>query len=117
MVFIDTAGRLHIDEALMGELQSIKAETSPTEILLTVDSMIGQDAVNVAEKFNEMLDITGVILTKLDGDTRGAVCQIRYRKADKVYRRRRKDRCDRAVLPRPYGKPYTRHGRCAHAYR
>lgn len=71
MVFIDTAGRLHIDEALMGELQSIKAETFPTEILLTVDSMIGQDAVNVAEKFNEMLDITGVILTKLDGDTRG----------------------------------------------
>ena len=71
MVFIDTAGRLHIDEALMGELQSIKAETSPTEILLTVDAMIGQDAVNVAERFNEMLDITGVILTKLDGDTRG----------------------------------------------
>ena len=79
MVFIDTAGRLHIDEALMGELQSIKAETSPTEILLTVDSMIGQDAVNVAEKFNEMLDITGVILTKLDGDTRGgAALSVRY---------------------------------------
>lgn len=79
MVFIDTAGRLHIDEALMGELQSIKAETSPTEILLTVDSMIGQDAVNVAEKFNEMLDITGVILTKFDGDTRGgAALSVRY---------------------------------------
>ncbi len=79
MVFIDTAGRLHIDEALMGELQSIKAETSPTEILLTVDAMIGQDAVNVAEKFNEMLDITGVILTKLDGDTRGgAALSVRY---------------------------------------
>lgn len=79
MVFIDTAGRLHIDEALMGELQSIKAETSPTEILLTVDSMIGQDAVNVAEKFNEVLDITGVILTKLDGDTRGgAALSVRY---------------------------------------
>ena len=79
MVFIDTAGRLHIDEALMGELQSIKAETSPTEILLTIDAMIGQDAVNVAEKFNEMLDITGVILTKLDGDTRGgAALSVRY---------------------------------------
>ncbi len=79
MVFIDTAGRLHIDEALMGELQSIKAETSPTEILLTVDAMIGQDAVNVAERFNEMLDITGVILTKLDGDTRGgAALSVRY---------------------------------------
>ena len=71
MVFIDTAGRLHIDEELMNELKAIKAETKPTEILLTVDAMIGQDAVNVAESFNELLDITGVVLTKLDGDTRG----------------------------------------------
>ena len=71
MVFIDTAGRLHIDEELMNELKAIKAETNPTEILLTVDAMIGQDAVNVAETFNELLDITGVVLTKLDGDTRG----------------------------------------------
>ena len=71
MVFIDTAGRLHIDEELMGELQSIKDNTSPTEILLTIDAMIGQDAVTVAKTFNELLDVTGVILTKLDGDTRG----------------------------------------------
>ena len=71
MVFIDTAGRLHIDEELMGELQRIKDKTSPTEILLTIDAMIGQDAVTVAKTFNELLDITGVILTKLDGDTRG----------------------------------------------
>ena len=71
MVFVDTAGRLHIDEELMQELQDIKAKVSPTEILLTVDAMIGQDAVNVAKTFNELLDITGVILTKLDGDTRG----------------------------------------------
>ena len=71
MVFIDTAGRLHIDEELMEELKAIKSETSPSEILLTVDAMIGQDAVNVAESFNELLDITGVVLTKLDGDTRG----------------------------------------------
>ncbi len=71
MVFIDTAGRLHIDDTLMGELQAIKDKTEPTEILLTVDAMIGQDAVTVAETFNERLDITGVILTKLDGDTRG----------------------------------------------
>ena len=79
MVFIDTAGRLHIDEELMAELQEIKAATEPTEILLTVDAMIGQDAVNVAETFNEMLDITGVILTKLDGDTRGgAALSVRY---------------------------------------
>ncbi|MBQ9428098.1 MAG: signal recognition particle protein [Clostridia bacterium] len=71
MVFIDTAGRLHIDEVLMEELQNIKAAVAPTEILLVADAMLGQDAVNVAERFNELLDITGVILTKMDGDTRG----------------------------------------------
>ena len=70
-VIIDTAGRLHINEELMGELKNIKAEVKPTEILLVVDSMTGQDAVTVAESFNNDLDITGVILTKLDGDTRG----------------------------------------------
>ena len=71
MVFVDTAGRLHIDEELMAELQNIKLKVNPTEILLTIDAMIGQDAVNVAKTFNELLDVTGVILTKLDGDTRG----------------------------------------------
>lgn len=71
VLIIDTAGRLHIDEQLMEELQKIKAEVSPDEILLVVDSMTGQDAVNVAETFNQKLDITGVIITKLDGDTRG----------------------------------------------
>lgn len=79
MVFIDTAGRLHIDEELMAELQSIKEKVKPTEILLTVDAMIGQDAVNVAKTFNDLLDITGVILTKLDGDTRGgAALSVKY---------------------------------------
>ena len=79
MVFIDTAGRLQIDEVLMDELKNIKAEVNPTEILLTVDAMIGQESVNVAETFNNLLDITGVILTKLDGDTRGgAALSIRY---------------------------------------
>lgn len=79
MVFIDTAGRLHIDEVLMEELRSIKEKVEPTEILLTIDSMIGQDSVNVAEHFNNLLDITGVILTKLDGDTRGgAALSVRY---------------------------------------
>lgn len=71
VVILDTAGRLHIDEQLMDELQNIKKEVQPNEILLVVDSMTGQDAVNVAKSFNELLDITGVILTKLDGDTRG----------------------------------------------
>ena len=70
-LIVDTAGRLHIDEALMNELKELKTFLKPAEILLVVDSMTGQDAVNVAEKFNELLDITGVILTKLDGDTRG----------------------------------------------
>lgn len=79
MVFIDTAGRLHIDEELMGELQDIKKAVEPTEILLTIDAMIGQDAVTVAEHFNEQLDVTGVILTKLDGDTRGgAALSVRH---------------------------------------
>ena len=71
IVILDTAGRLHIDEQLMQELRDIKAEVDPDEILLTIDSMTGQDAVNVAKTFNDLLDITGVILTKLDGDTRG----------------------------------------------
>ena len=71
VVILDTAGRLHIDEALMNELKEVKAEVTPDEILLVIDSMTGQDAVNVAKTFNELLDITGVILTKLDGDTRG----------------------------------------------
>ncbi len=71
VLIVDTAGRLHIDEQLMEELQKIKAEVKPDEILLVVDSMTGQDAVNVAETFNQKLDITGVIITKLDGDTRG----------------------------------------------
>lgn len=71
VIIIDTAGRLHIDEELMEELVNIKKAVQPDEILLVVDAMTGQDAVNVASSFNERLDITGVILTKLDGDTRG----------------------------------------------
>ncbi len=70
-VIIDTAGRLHINEELMDELKNIKKEVSPTEILLVVDAMTGQDAVTVAQAFNNDLDISGIILTKLDGDTRG----------------------------------------------
>jgi signal recognition particle subunit SRP54 len=70
-VLIDTAGRLHVDEALMGELKDIKELTKPDEIFLVVDAMTGQDAVNVAQSFNEQLGLTGVVLTKLDGDTRG----------------------------------------------
>ena len=79
IVFIDTAGRLAIDEEMMNELQEIKAAVQPHEILLVVDAMTGQDAVNVAQTFNEKLDISGVILTKLDGDTRGgAALSVRH---------------------------------------
>ena len=79
LVFIDTAGRLHVDEVLMNELESIKELANPTEILLVVDAMTGQDAVNVASSFNEKLDITGVVLSKLDGDTRGgAALSVRH---------------------------------------
>ena len=79
MVFLDTAGRLHIDEALMNELKEIKAATEPAEILLVVDAMTGQDAVNAATAFDEALGVTGVMLTKLDGDARGgAALSIRY---------------------------------------
>ncbi len=70
-IILDTAGRLHIDEALMGELVEIKNETHPAEILLVVDAMAGQDAVNVAQSFNEQLGVDAIVLTKLDGDTRG----------------------------------------------
>lgn len=87
VVILDTAGRLHINEELMEELKNIKAAVAPDEILLVVDAMTGQDAVNVAESFNNDLGLTGVILTKLDGDTRGGValsvkavtgCPIKY---------------------------------------
>ena len=78
-VIIDTAGRLHIDDTLMGELRQIKERVEPTEILLIVDAMTGQDAVNVAENFNSDLEIDGVILTKMDGDARGgAALSIRH---------------------------------------
>ncbi len=79
MVLVDTAGRLHIDEELMEELVNIKKSVDPTEILLVVDAMTGQDAVNVAKTFNDLLDITGVVLTKMDGDTRGgAALSVKY---------------------------------------
>ena len=73
IVIIDTAGRLQINDELMKELENIKKEVQPTEILLTIDAMTGQESVNVAKEFNERLEITGVIVTKLDGDTRGGV--------------------------------------------
>ncbi len=79
MVFLDTAGRLHIDDELMAELEAVKEVAAPTEILLVVDAMTGQDAVNVAASFEERLNITGVVMTKMDGDARGgAALSVRY---------------------------------------
>ena len=79
MVFLDTAGRLQIDETLMQELVNIKEAVNPNEIILTIDSMTGQDAVNVAKSFNEQLEISGVLLTKTDSDTRGgAALSVKY---------------------------------------
>ena len=84
VVILDTAGRLHIDEVLMNELKDIKAEVEPDEILLVIDSMTGQDAVNVAKSFNDLLEVTGVILTKLDGDTRGGAALSPDRMASRI---------------------------------
>jgi len=79
MVFIDTAGRLHIDDEMMEEIRQVKENTNPTEILFVVDAMTGQDAVNAAKAFDDLLDISGVIVTKMDGDTRGgAALSVRY---------------------------------------
>lgn len=79
VVIIDSAGRLHIDEALMSELKKTREEINPHEVLLVVDSMTGQDAVNIAQQFNEQIGITGVVMTKLDGDTRGgAALSVRH---------------------------------------
>lgn len=83
IVIVDTAGRLHVDETLMTELREMRVAIEPTEILLVIDSMTGQDAVNVAQAFNDELDITGVVLTKLDGDTRGGAALSVKRITDK----------------------------------
>ncbi len=79
VVIVDTAGRLHVDAALMDELKAIRAAVNPVEVLLVVDAMTGQDAVNIAREFNDAVDVTGVVLTKLDGDTRGgAALSVRH---------------------------------------
>ena len=77
LVLIDTAGRLHIDSQLMDELHQMRQRVNPQEILFVADAMTGQDAVNMAKSFNDELDLTGVLLTKMDGDARGAALSIR----------------------------------------
>ena len=120
MVFLDTAGRLHIDEALMDELKNIKAAVKPHEILLVVDAMTGQDAVNVAKTFDEALDISGVLMSKMDGDARGGagpVGQGGHGQADHVHRHGRKAGQHRGVPSRPHGLPHPGHGRRADPHR
>ena len=120
VVILDTAGRLQIDESLMAELQRVKAAVAPHEILLVVDAMTGQEAVAVAQGFNEALDVTGFILTKLDGDTRGgAALSIKsvVGRPHQVCRRRRKDGRAGSVPPGPHGVAHSGHGRRADADR
>ena len=113
LVIVDTAGRLHIDETLMEELKRIEAAVNPNEILLVVDSMTGQDAVTVADTFNKALPVTGIILTKLDSDTRGgaaiSVKQVTG-KPIKFLRHRRKAGRHRALPSRADGLPDSRMG-------
>jgi signal recognition particle subunit SRP54 len=104
LVIVDTAGRLAVDEQMMNEIEAIKNAIHPDETLFVVDSMTGQDAVNTAREFNERLDFNGVVLTKLDGDTRGG------QQAHQVCGYRREAGCHRPVPPRPHGRPYPRHG-------
>ncbi len=116
VVILDTAGRLHIDEALMEELHRICEAVHPSEILLTIDAMTGQDAVNVANTFNEKLDISGVILTKLDGDTRGgAALSVRAVTGKPIKFAGTGEKLDDLEVFHPdrMASPHTRHGRRA----
>lgn len=103
----------------MTELQNIKAAVEPAEILLVIDAMIGQDAVATAQAFDDALDITGVMLTKLDGDARGgAALSIKALTGKPIkFAGIGEARPDRALPPRPHGRAHPRHGRCAHAHR
>ncbi len=120
LVFLDTAGRLHIDEALMDELKNIKAATEPAEIMLVVDAMTGQDAVNAATAFDEALGhhrCHAHEARRRRARRRGALRQGGDGQAHKIRRHRRKARPDRGLPPRPHGLTHPRHGRRAHAHR
>ena len=97
VLMLDTAGRLHVDQQLMDEMQAVAKVSTPQEILLVVDSLTGQDAVNVAKSFGERVDLTGIVLTRMDGDARGGAALVdarRHRQADQICWCRRKDGCD-----------------------
>src|ERR1700758_4557834 len=110
VVLLDTAGRPHIDEPLMAEMTEIRDAARPHEILLVADSLTGQDAVNLAKNFNERVGVTGIVLTRMDGDGRRAVDARRDRTADQAARRRREDgRAGGLPSPAPR-RPHPRHG-------
>ena len=114
VVIVDTAGRLAIDEQMMNEIAAIKEAIHPNETLFVVDAMTGQDAVNTAREFNERLDFNGVILTKLDGDTRGggrSFYPYGSEQTDQVCRNRRETRSFGRLPSRTYGRPYSGDGR------
>ena len=119
VVIVDTAGRLQIDADLMDELRHMRDAVQPHDTLLVVDAMTGQEAVNVATEFDEAVGLTGVILTKIDGDARRcrALGEGSRRQADPLRRYRREARRVRAVPPRSDGESHPRHGRRAHAHR
>ena len=111
VVIVDTAGRLAVDEEMMREIAAIKTGISPSETLFVVDAMTGQDAVNTAKEFNDRLDFDGVVLTKLDGDTRGGAALSIRTVVDKPIKHGRKDGSPRCVPPRAHGRPHIGHGR------
>ncbi len=113
VVILDTAGRTHIDEPLMVEMADIRKAANPHEILLVADSLTGQDAVNLARNFDERVGITGIVLTRMDGDGRGgAALSMRAITGKPIAdRHRRKDGCARGVLSEAHCRPHSRHGR------
>lgn len=113
VLLVDTAGRLHVDEAMMDEIKQVHASINPVETLFVVDAMTGQDAANTAKAFNEALPLTGVVLTKVDGDARGgaALYSSHHWQTDQVPRCWRENRGAGAIPSGPYCLPYSRHGR------
>ena len=115
VLLVDTAGRLHVDEAMMDEIKQVHAAINPVETLFVVDAMTGQDAANTAKAFNEALPLTGVILTKVDGDARGgAALSIRHITGKPIkFMGMGEDRCAGSILSGPYRIAHSRHGRRA----
>jgi signal recognition particle subunit SRP54 len=111
LVIVDTAGRLAVDAQMMNEIEAVKKAIDPHEILFVVDSMTGQDAVNTAREFNDRLNFDGVVLTKLDGDTRGGAALSIRSVVHKICGYRRKNGSPRCIPSRTYGRPYSGNGR------